>query len=65
MKYKAFISIGILIPLVVSPVMFHQWAYLGTGNANFLFFQGFVMWIFCALGLIEYAAALAFESNAA
>lgn len=54
LRNKVLVAIGLLIPLVLSPLMFDLWVRIGTGNANYLFFQGFIMWIFFGLGLIEY-----------
>jgi membrane protein implicated in regulation of membrane protease activity len=53
-KYLRFITLGILIPLTVTPNMYFLWVKLGTGNANFLFFQGLCFWVFLTMFLIEY-----------
>ena len=31
--------IGIVIPSLLMPLMWHMWIYAGTGNANFYYFQ--------------------------
>lgn len=54
MRYLSFIITGILIPLIISPLMLDLWIKYGTGNANYLFFQGICIWIFCALGINEF-----------
>lgn len=53
-RYKSWIYAGVLIPFVLSPLMIRLWYVTGSGNANFLFFQGLIMWVFLGLGIIEY-----------
>lgn len=48
---------GILIPLALSQVMLYQWVELGSGNANFLFFQGMILSVFSGLGILEFVVA--------
>ena len=43
---------------LVSQVMAHVWLRLGTGNANYLFFQGLCMWVAFGLFMVEYLKAL-------
>ena len=42
---------------VLSLLMMHLWVVVGTGNANFLFFQGLGLWAFAAAGLVEFTKA--------
>jgi hypothetical protein len=58
MKHQWLITAGILVPLLASPVTFRLWAHYGTGNANYFFFQGVCLWLFAALGVTEFTAAL-------
>jgi hypothetical protein len=44
----------IAITIILSPYMFYTWVYLGTGNANYLFFQGVVLWFAFAIWIIEF-----------
>jgi hypothetical protein len=54
MRFLPFISLGIITPMIISPLMMSLWTTTGSGNANFLFFQGFMLWIFFALAIIEF-----------
>jgi hypothetical protein len=58
MRHKSWIIAGLVIPIILNFVMLELWLVKGSGNANFVFFQGLVMWIFLALGLIEFITAL-------
>jgi hypothetical protein len=58
MRHQWLITAGICIPLLASPVTFSLWAQYGTGNANYFFFQGVCLWLFAALGVTEFTAAL-------
>ena len=57
MRYLPWIALGVLVPVVLSPLMLSLWTVVGSGNANFLFFQGLCMWGFVALGLVEFTSA--------
>lgn len=54
MKFLPWVAVGMIMPGVVSPILLHLWREMGTGNANFLFFQGLAMWFFGALGILEF-----------
>lgn len=58
MKYKTVILLSIVCPLLVSPTLLWLWVSAGTGNANFLFFQGLVMSIGCCLGISGFLNSL-------
>ena len=58
MKYKTVILLSIVCPLIVSPTLLRMWVSTGTGNANFLFFQGLAMSIACCLGIAGFLNAL-------
>lgn len=60
------LSISLLIVnvcMVVSPLMTRLWLVYGTGNANYLFFQGFALWLLCAIGIIEWTKVLSVASG--
>jgi hypothetical protein len=57
MRHLPLIAAGILLPAVASPVMQMLWADYGAGNANYVFFQGVCLWLFCALGITEFTSA--------
>lgn len=63
MRHLPWITMGITVPLFVSPVMRHLWVDLGTGNANFVFFQGLCMWVSLGLLLLELVTAMLRVSN--
>ena len=63
MRSLPLITMGITVPLVVSPVMLDVWVQRGTGNANYFFFQGLCLWLFCALGITEFCSALLRKST--
>ena len=48
------ILLGVLTAATLSPLTMQLWLSRGTGNANFLFFQGLFLWIFSSLGLVEF-----------
>ena len=48
---------GITVPAILSPLMFSLWVDRGTGNANYFFFQGLCLWLFCALGIVEFTSS--------
>ena len=58
MRLKSLILSGLVIPAMLSPWMAQLWLIHGSGNANFLFFQGLLMWLFAALGIIEFIIAI-------
>lgn len=58
MRHKEWIFVGIAVPIILNHIIIDVWLVKGSGNANFMFFQGLVMWIFLALGMIEYVNAL-------
>ena len=57
MRFLPLITLGITVPMVVSETMLKLWTAIGNGNANYLFFQGLVMWVFLATALIEFTNA--------
>lgn len=63
MRLLPLITLGIAVPMVVSECMLGLWTRTGTGNANYLFFQGLVMWVFLALAIIEFTNATIREIN--
>ena len=63
MRFLPLIALGIAVPMAVSEPMLELWTGNGTGNANFLFFQGLIMWVFLATGIIEFTNATTREIN--
>lgn len=57
MKYSVSYFILIPISIVSSPVMLYTWAYTGTGNANYLFFQGLVLQLGYGLFIVDFIGA--------
>lgn len=57
MRYVQVLLVVIATTMVLSPSMVYLWVYVGNGNANFLFFQGFVMWLSYGLFIIEFVGA--------
>lgn len=57
MRHVPLICAGIVVPIVVSPLMASLWVDYGTGNANYCFFQGLCLWLFCAFGIAEFTNA--------
>ena len=64
MRNVPYIVAGIAVPLAVSPLMCSLWVDRGTGNANYFFFQGICLWLFCALGIVEFAGSFIRSVNA-
>ena len=54
MRFIPLIVLCVSVPIVLSPLMLSLWLGNASGNANFLFFQGFVLWVFYALAIIEF-----------
>ncbi len=57
MRSVPWIAAGLLVPSVLSPLVLEMWSTKGTANANYLFFQALCMWVFLALGIVEYVTA--------
>ena len=53
MRYLPYIRIGVVFSVVISFIMAHLWIVLGTGNGNFLFFQGICFNVFTGLFAME------------
>ena len=45
---------GIFLPAFMYPIMYHLWAEIGTGNANYLFFQTLLLWSSYSFLIIEF-----------
>jgi hypothetical protein len=54
MNYISILSLVLLFTSILSPVTLSLWVIYGTGNSNFLFFQGLVMWIFISIFTVDY-----------
>ena len=61
MRYLPPVVGGMVVVWCVQPVTYDLWMRLGTGNANFLFFQGLALWVLAALGLIDFLGAASAE----
>ncbi len=57
MRNLPWIITGLLVPTALSTSVHHQWVELGTVNANYLFFLSLCMWLFYALGVVEFVTA--------
>ena len=53
----SFVLAGVLLTLMVSPIMYELWVLRGTGNANYLFFPQYALWICLAWFISEYILA--------
>lgn len=53
----AIVALCMTVPAVASPALLSLWLELGTGNANFLFFQGLAMWMAGNAGIAEFIAS--------
>lgn len=59
LRYKLLLcGVGLGVPLVLMPVMAHLWLRARAGNANYLFFQGYVWNVFWSFVLLEMVLAL-------
>lgn len=59
LRYKLLLcGVGLGVPLVLMPVMTHLWLRARAGNANYLYFQGYVWNVFWSLVLLEMVLAL-------
>jgi hypothetical protein len=56
-RFLPILLLFLVLTTLMSPFMNDLWIRLGTGNANFLFFQGLVMWTILALFICEYTIA--------
>lgn len=53
LRARGIIVAGMIVPLVLYPWWIYLWISMGTGNPNYLFFNGLLLWIFLALYWIE------------
>lgn len=51
-------GVGLAVPATLMPVMAHLWLRARAGNANYLFFQGYVWNVFSTLVVLEMALVL-------
>ncbi len=59
LRYKLLLcAVGLGVPGVLLPVMSHLWLRARSGNANYVFFQGYVWNVFLSLLVLELAMAL-------
>ncbi len=58
MRRIPLICFCIVLTVCLSLLTAQLWLQQGTGNANFLFFQGLVLWIACAVGIVEFVRSV-------
>lgn len=51
------IAVTVYGPVLLAPMLMHLWIDRGTGNANYLFFQGFAMCLAIAMFISGFANA--------
>lgn len=51
------VVLGLAVSVATSPALLHLWIGLGTGNANFLFFQGLAMWLSLGLFIVSFLSS--------
>ena len=56
MKHWPLILLGVTVSMTVSPLLLHLWIGLGAGNANYLFFNGLLLWVCLAGGVLEFTS---------
>ena len=54
MRYLPVLMLGILASAALSPLTVMLWLSRGSGNANYLFFQGLALWIFASIAFVEF-----------
>lgn len=52
-RFKGWLLLGLTYPVILSPLMLTLWTEFGSGNANWLFFQGLGLYGFLAFAIIE------------
>jgi len=57
MRRLPLVLLGVLTAAALSPLTLQLWLSRGTGNANYLFFQGLALWVFASVGLVEFVKA--------
>lgn len=57
LRHLPVVMTGLAAGAWLSPTVLDLWVRRGSGNANFLFFQGLGMWLCAALGLSDFAAS--------
>ena len=57
MKYLPIMTLGLLIPMIVTPIILFMWVNIGTANANYLFFVLLVMQWTSVFSVVEYTRA--------
>lgn len=63
MRYLSYVQLGIAFPLVISFMMAYLWVEIGTGNANFSFFQNICFVVFFGLFAMEMTNTLVRRSD--
>lgn len=59
LRYKLLLcALGLGVAATLMPVMSHLWLRARAGNANYLFFQGYVWCVFMTLLVLEMALVL-------
>lgn len=59
LRYKLLLfAVGLAVPATLMPVMGHLWLRARAGNANYLFFQGYVWNVVVTLVVLEMALLL-------
>lgn len=61
MRYLPMLSLCAMGSMVLSPLMVSLWTEAGTGNANFLFFQGLILFLLCTVAIAELALQIISE----
>jgi hypothetical protein len=57
MRLKLVLSVALLVPCTLMPVMKDLWLVVRSGNANYYYFQTLVWIFFLCLGLLEFVSA--------
>lgn len=55
MRFLPILFLSTSVPMVLSPLMMSLWTQTASGNANFPFFQGLILWVSFAVAIIEFA----------
>lgn len=57
-KHLSVVVPGVLIPSIISPLSMLLWVSVGNGNANYLFFQGVLLYMMVSITIVGYTSAL-------
>ncbi len=57
-QHLPLIAIIVTVCSIISILTLYMWIEVGNANANFLFFEGLVLWVILAVGIVEFLSVM-------